>query len=74
MAELVDAPDSKSGFRKKVQVRFLFWAHSHLSEVVFLCPEMQAGYCFQLNGSWECEIMCVNPFVIAPTDLPPKHS
>jgi hypothetical protein len=26
MAELVDAPDSKSGFRKKVQVRFLFWA------------------------------------------------
>lgn len=27
MAELVDAPDSKSGFRKKVQVRFLFRAH-----------------------------------------------
>ena len=26
MAELVDASDSKSGFRKKVQVRFLFWA------------------------------------------------
>lgn len=28
MAELVDALDSKSGFRKGVQVRFLFWAHS----------------------------------------------
>lgn len=27
MAELVDALDSKSGFRKKVQVRFLFRAH-----------------------------------------------
>ncbi len=26
MAELVDALDSKSGFRKGVQVRFLFWA------------------------------------------------
>jgi hypothetical protein len=26
MAELVDASDSKSGFRKEVQVRFLFWA------------------------------------------------
>src|SRR6185503_18907709 len=28
MAELVDASDSKSGFRKKVQVRFLFWAQT----------------------------------------------
>ena len=27
MAELVDALDSKSGYRKVVQVRFLFWAH-----------------------------------------------
>ena len=26
VAELVDAPDSKSGFRKKVKVRFLSWA------------------------------------------------
>jgi hypothetical protein len=26
MAELVDAPDSKSGYRKVVQVRFLFRA------------------------------------------------
>jgi hypothetical protein len=26
MAELVDALDSKSGYRKVVQVRFLFWA------------------------------------------------
>lgn len=30
MAELVDALDSKSGFRKGVQVRFLFWAHQKL--------------------------------------------
>ena len=29
MAELVDASDSKSGFRKKVQVRFLFWARNY---------------------------------------------
>jgi hypothetical protein len=26
MAELVDAPDSKSGIGNNVQVRFLFWA------------------------------------------------
>jgi hypothetical protein len=35
MAELVDALDSKSCIRKDVQVRFLFWAHNHLFEVVF---------------------------------------
>jgi hypothetical protein len=29
MAELVDASDSKSGTRKGVQVRFLFWAPNH---------------------------------------------
>ena len=29
MAELVDALDSKSGYRKVVQVRFLFGAHSY---------------------------------------------
>ena len=40
MAELVDALDSKSGFRKGVQVRFLFWAHNHIFNVVFLCPEV----------------------------------
>lgn len=28
MAELVDALDSKSCYRKVVQVRFLFWAHN----------------------------------------------
>jgi hypothetical protein len=28
MAELVDALDSKSGYRKVVQVRFLFWAQA----------------------------------------------
>ena len=30
MAELVDAPDSKSGFRKKVKVRFLSWAQRRI--------------------------------------------
>jgi hypothetical protein len=30
MAELVDALDSKSGYRKVVQVRFLFWAQKLL--------------------------------------------
>ena len=29
MAELVDALDSKSGYRKVVQVRFLFGAQNH---------------------------------------------
>jgi hypothetical protein len=29
MAELVDALDSKSGYRKVVQVRFLFWAQKY---------------------------------------------
>jgi hypothetical protein len=29
MAELVDALDSKSGYRKVVQVRFLFWAQQN---------------------------------------------
>ena len=37
MAELVDALDSKSGYRKVVQVRFLFWAQSTLIWVLFLC-------------------------------------
>lgn len=35
MAELVDALDSKSGFRKGVQVRFLFRAQSHLKRWFF---------------------------------------
>ena len=34
MAELVDASDSKSGFRKKVQVRFLFWAQEKARNLV----------------------------------------
>jgi hypothetical protein len=33
MAELVDALDSKSGYRKVVQVRFLFWAQRPWYEV-----------------------------------------
>ena len=32
MAELVDALDSKSGYRKVVQVRFLFWAHKFIPQ------------------------------------------
>ena len=35
MAELVDASDSKSGVRKDVQVRFLFWAQPHHPNEVF---------------------------------------
>jgi hypothetical protein len=35
MAELVDASDSKSGVRKDVQVRFLFWAQKSLESVYF---------------------------------------
>jgi hypothetical protein len=43
MAELVDALDSKSGYRKVVQVRFLFWAPNCKKELyesmaLFLCP------------------------------------
>ncbi len=36
MAELVDALDSKSGYRKVVQVRFLFWALSILLKPVLV--------------------------------------
>ena len=41
MAELVDALDSKSGYRKVVQVRFLFWARFHLHS---LRPASTAGF------------------------------
>jgi hypothetical protein len=33
MAELVDASDSKSDFRKRVQVRFLFWAQDICTKI-----------------------------------------
>lgn len=36
MAELVDALDSKSGIRKDVQVRFLFWALNLLHKTPIL--------------------------------------
>ena len=39
MAELVDALDSKSGYRKVVQVRFLFWAQAK-------SPAHSAGFFF----------------------------
>jgi hypothetical protein len=39
MAELVDALDSKSGYRKVVQVRFLFWAR-------FKSSNYTCGNCF----------------------------
>ena len=39
MAELVDAPDSKSGYRKVVQVQFLFRAPK-------LKPALRAGFSF----------------------------
>jgi hypothetical protein len=35
MAELVDASDSKSGVRKDVQVRFLFWARQSLVSIYY---------------------------------------
>jgi hypothetical protein len=35
MAELVDASDSKSGVRKDVQVRFLFWARQSLVGIYY---------------------------------------
>ena len=35
MGELVDALDSKSGYRKVVQVRFLFWAQNSKQRTVF---------------------------------------
>lgn len=41
MAELVDASDSKSGVRKDVQVRFLFWAHyskAAFNQAAFFIP------------------------------------
>lgn len=43
MAELVDALDSKSGYRKVVQVRFLFWAQKSPSNYT-LCN------CFFISG------------------------
>ena len=46
MAELVDAPDSKSGFRKEVQVRFLFWARFHLHSSK---PGIIAGFVVQFR-------------------------
>ncbi len=49
MAELVDALDSKSGYRKVVQVRFLFWALSELSNYTFcdcfFCALLVTLYC-----------------------------
>jgi hypothetical protein len=40
VAELVDAPDSKSGSRKGVKVRFLSWAQHPFFKGVFLCPKI----------------------------------
>lgn len=46
MAELVDALDSKSGYRKVVQVRFLFWA---LKEVcIYLIINVLQAFLFSL--------------------------
>ncbi len=47
MAELVDALDSKSGYRKVVQVRFLFWAQKD--------PPVYGGFvfCDCLFGYWK---------------------
>ena len=47
MAELVDASDSKSGTRKGVQVRFLFWAQTPFQRSwkgVFLCERRKLAF------------------------------
>ena len=56
MAELVDAPDSKSGFRKKVQVRFLFRApiNQSLKEACFGKPLLFANN-LQTNSDLRCK-------------------
>jgi hypothetical protein len=44
MAELVDALDSKSGYRKVVQVRFLFWAQKQNAD-----NKIIAAFCFFIH-------------------------
>jgi hypothetical protein len=46
MAELVDASDSKSGIRKDVQVRFLFWA---LIKIIMHCKLLDCDALFFLG-------------------------
>jgi hypothetical protein len=46
MAELVDASDSKSGYRKVVQVRFLFRAQNHETR------SLAAGFAFGADLLW----------------------
>lgn len=50
MAELVDAPDSKSGYRKVVQVRFLFRAQlvKELLQVITIYYVIISSYLFSL--------------------------
>lgn len=46
MAELVDASDSKSGVRKDVQVRFLFWAQIKSFEIEAFLFDASLGPAF----------------------------
>ena len=52
MAELVDALDSKSGYRKVVQVRFLFWAQYPLSKGFFHSAKCKTCKPFMLFPSF----------------------
>ena len=56
MAELVDALDSKSGFRKRVQVRFLFRApvNQSLRKACFDKPFLFANN-LQTNSDLRCK-------------------
>ena len=62
MAELVDALDSKSGYRKVVQVRFLFWAlktKNHLFIGGFFVNYLQGltGHLYDLSDRIWCLIL-----------------
>ena len=59
MAELVDALDSKSGYRKVVQVRFLFWA------LYDPCKEVEIT---DLQGSLRCGLSCLLQGVVKRGD------
>ena len=61
MAELVDAPDSKSGIRKDVQVRFLFRAHH--SKATKTC--LAGLCCFKAIGLYK-NFHCLLRYIISP--------
>jgi hypothetical protein len=58
MAELVDASDSKSGTRKGVQVRFLFWAQVFPDSSK---PALAAGFFINRAKRSSCYPQCFFP-------------